>query len=271
VRAVGEHPDNPALVAHHETGGAKLVAIRRQMAGLFSPRELRTCAIELDIAEWHIQCTEAMLADEVVPPEPGADRPGLCFFTHEHGLGTVEVEVKKPDGSLVPIWLCPENAVALERGEELLVSTVHVGGRRVPWPAAPTYYGAPGWSPDDLPGLEHGGREIWGRRAPERELPPDVPQASVPGTPAADVLPPGVWTPLPPGVTAPPAPALPPEEPEALDAQLPIVGTTQEFPLYEELENEDTAEHAAVKLDETRSYDPLADDDHAPPWEQGTR
>ncbi len=261
VGVVGEQNESPALHAHHETAGAKLVAIRRQMAGLFSPRELRTCALELDAAEWHVQCTEAILADATVPPEPRGDRPGLCFFTHEHGLGTVEVEVKRPDASLVTIWVCPENAVALARGEELLVSTVHVGGRRVPWPAAPTYYGAPGWGSDELPGLEHGGREIWGRRAPARELPPEVPPESVPGTRASDVLPPGVWTPLPPGVSAPPVP---------LDAQLPIVGTTQDFPLFEELENEITAEHAALTPDETRAYDPLADDDHVPPWERAS-
>jgi hypothetical protein len=72
----------------------------------------------------------------------------------------------------------------------------------VPWPAAPTWYGAAGWSPEDLPGLEHGGREIWGREAPIRldEPPSTTGDRLLPGqTPP----PPRDLPDLPPGVTAP--------------------------------------------------------------------
>src|SRR4051794_2944916 len=204
VRAVGERPDDPALAEHHQTAGAKLVALRRQLPQLYSPRELRTCAGELDLTEWHIECAEALAEGRGLPPQPSPDRPALCFFTHEHGLGTVEVDVTRPDGTVASIWVCPANAVALTRAEPLLVGMVHVGGRQVPWPTAPPYYGAAGWSPDDLPGLEYEGREIWGREAPFRDEPVDVPPDAVPGVPAEALLPPGVATPLPPGVTAPP-------------------------------------------------------------------
>ena len=188
---MGERPDDPALAEHHQTAGAKLVALRRQLPQLYSPRELRTCAGELDLTEWHIECAEALAEGRGLPPQPSSDRPALCFFTHEHGLGTVEVDVTRPDGTVASIWVCPANAVALSRAEPLLVGAVHVGGRQVPWPTAPTYYGAAGWSPEDLPGLEYEGREIWGRETPQRDEPVDVPPDAVPGVPVETMLPPG--------------------------------------------------------------------------------
>jgi hypothetical protein len=304
VRAVGERPDDPALAEHHQTAGAKLVALRRQLPQLYSPRELRTCAGELDLTEWHIECAEALAEGRGLPPQPSPDRPALCFFTHEHGLGTVEVDVTRPDGTVASIWVCPANAVALTRAEPLLVGMVHVGGRQVPWPTAPTYYGAAGWSPDDLPGLEYEGREIWGREAPFRDEPVDVPPDAVPGVPPEAVLPPGVSTPLPPGVTAPPlidedalppgvaapAPADPTDategEPPAATAAAPPPEPEPASPngatTFEELdgpaspalvraaeEEEITADHATVDPDATEAYDPFAaTDDELPPWER---
>ena len=201
MRAVGERPDDPALAEHHQTAGAKLVALRRQLPQLYSPRELRTCAGELDLTEWHIECAEALAEGRGLPPQPSPDRPALCFFTHEHGLGTVEVDVTRPDGTVASVWVCPANAVALTRAEpcwsgRCTSAAGRCRGRRHPRTTAP-----PGWSPDDLPGLEYEGREIWGREAPFRDEPVDVPPDAVPGVPAEAMLPPGVATPLPPGVT----------------------------------------------------------------------
>ena len=183
VRAVGERPDDPALAEHHQTAGAKLVALRRQLPQLYSPRELRTCAGELDLTEWHIECAEALAEGRGLPPQPSPDRPALCFFTHEHGLGTSRSTSPDPtarwrrSGSARPT---PSRCRAPSRCWWV---QVHVGGRQVPWPAAPTYYGAAGWSPDDLPGLEYEGREIWGREAPFRDEPIDVPPDAVPSVP----------------------------------------------------------------------------------------
>ena len=291
VRAVGERPDDPALTEHHQTAGAKLVALRRQLPQLYSPRELRTCAGELDLTEWHIECAEALADGRGLPPQPSSDRPALCFFTHEHGLGTVEVDITRPDGTVASVWVCPANAVALSRAEPLLVGAVHVGGRQAPWPTAPTYYGAAGWAPEDLPGLEYEGREIWGREAPQRDEPIDVPPGAFPSVPASAVLPPGVATPLPPGVTAPvidedalpPGVSMPPPPVDRSHDAGPSASTGVQdgAAMFEELENaaspallraaaqeEITADHASVDLDSTEAYDPLAaTDDELPPWE----
>ena len=43
----------------------------------------------------------------------------------------------------------------------------------VPWPTAPSWYGAYGWNSDDLPGLEYAEQQIWGIDGPEREPEPD--------------------------------------------------------------------------------------------------
>jgi hypothetical protein len=237
VRTVAERPDDPSLAEHHETAGAKLVALRRQLPALFSPRELRTCAAELDQVEWHIECSEALVAGTPLPPQPSPERPGLCFFTHEHGLGTVEIDLVKPDATVATVWVCPANAVALSRGEPPIVSRVPSGSRMVPWPAAPTWYGAPGWSQDDLQGLEYQGREIWGRDAPEREAPVDVPPEAIAGVPPEAVLPPGVSTPLPPGVEPPPFPLddeapLFPEDVAPPIGEPPVTGGPAEDELY---------------------------------------
>jgi hypothetical protein len=202
VRGVAEHGEDSALAGHHQTAGNKLVALRRQLTQLYAPRELRTCALELDEIEWHVETCEAILAGAGLPPKPSADHHGLCFFTHEHGLAAVDVDVTKPDGTVATVRVCPVNALALENGEPPFVSMVPVGSRMVPWPAAPTWYGAAGWSPEDLPGLEHRGHEIWGREAPVR--------LDAPPTTTGDRLLPGQSPPpprdlpdLPPGVTAP--------------------------------------------------------------------
>jgi hypothetical protein len=202
VRGVAEHGEDSALAGHHTTAGNKLVALRRQLTQLYAPRELRTCALELDEIEWHVETCEAILAGVGLPPKPSPDHHGLCFFTHEHGLAAVDVDLTKPDGTVATVRVCPVNALALENGEPPFVSMVPVGSRMVPWPAAPTWYGAAGWSPEDLPGLEHRGREIWGRDVPIRldEPPSTTGDRLLPGqTPP----PPRDLPDLPPGVTAP--------------------------------------------------------------------
>ncbi len=169
ARAVADRPDDAELAGHHTEAGAKLTTLRRTIPGLYSPRELRTSAGELDLAEWHLASAEARLASTEPPLRPIADQPALCFFSHELGLATNSIEVRKADGSVARVRVSAENHAALEAGEDPIVSRVHVGGRLVPWPAAPTWYGAAGWAAGDLPGLEYEGREIWGADAPRRE------------------------------------------------------------------------------------------------------
>ena len=158
---------------HLNTAGARILALRRTLPNLTSPRELRTVAGELDAVEWEVLWVEHRLADQAPPPPLQRAFPGLCFFSHEHGLGTEPIELRKPDGTVATVWVSPEIRLALERGDAPDVSMVHVGSRMVPWPTAPSWYGAYGWNSDDLPGLEYADRQIWGMDGPEREPEPD--------------------------------------------------------------------------------------------------
>lgn len=162
---------DPEAADHLQTAGARILALRRTLPQLTSPRELRTCAGELDSVEWEILWVEHRLADHAPPPPIARGFPGLCFFSHEHGLGTEAIELRRPDGTIATVYVSPENRLALERGDAPEVSMVHVGSRLIPWPAAPSWYGAYGWSADDLPGLEYDGQQIWGIDGPEREDP----------------------------------------------------------------------------------------------------
>lgn len=161
--------EDPQALDHLQTAGARILALRRTLPNLTSPRELRTVASELDAVEWELLWVEHRMADQAPPPPLQRAFPGLCFFSHEHGLGTEPIELRKPDGTVHTVWVSPENRLALERGDAPDVSMVHVGSRMVPWPTAPSWYGAYGWNGDDLPGLEYAGQQIWGVDGPERE------------------------------------------------------------------------------------------------------
>ena len=164
--------EDPEALDHLQTAGARILALRRTLPQLASPRELRAVATELDAVEWEILWVEHRAGDQAPPPPLQRAFPGLCFFSHEHGLGTEAIELRKPDGTIATVWVSPENRLALERGDVPDVSMVHVGSRMVPWPTAPSWYGAYGWTADDLPGLEYGARQIWGIDGPEREPEP---------------------------------------------------------------------------------------------------
>lgn len=159
--------EDPAAMDHLQTAGARLLALRRTLPALTSPRELRTVAGELDAVEWEILWVEYRVSDHAPPSPIMRGFPGLCFFSQEYGLGTEPIELRKPDGTIATVYVSPENRLALERGDAPAVSLVHVGARMVPWPTAPSWYGAYGWNADDLPGLEYGGQQIWGIDGPE--------------------------------------------------------------------------------------------------------
>ena len=226
VREVADRPDDADLAEHFELARGKIAALRRSLPALVSPRELRTFAGELDEVEWHVQCCQAAVAGTEPPEKPLRDRPGLCFFTHELGLATHAIEVDRPDGTRTTVRVCGPNYEALMRGELPAVSQVHVGARLVPWPAAPTWYGAAGWSAADLPGLEYEGREIWGRDLPQRVVPLEPsadPTRSDPGDDGASVTTPddapAPADPVEPGSGSAAAPPSTPSETEtSLDA-----------------------------------------------------
>ena len=160
---------DPEAADHLQTASARILALRRTLPSLSSPRELRTCAGELDAVEWELLWVEHRLSNNAPPAAIARGLPGLCFFTHEHGLGTEPIELRRPDGTTATVYVSPAKRLALERGDDPEVSLVQVGMQMIPWPAAPTWYGAYGWTSDDLPGLEFNGEQIWGMDGPERE------------------------------------------------------------------------------------------------------
>ena len=170
--------EDPEALEHLQTGGARILALRRTLPTLASPRELRAFAGELGAVEWEILWVEHRLSDHAPPPPIARGFPGLCFFSHEHGLGTEPIELRRPDGTVATVYVSPANRLALERGDAPEVSMVHVSSKMVPWPAAPSWYGAYGWNPDDLPGLEYQGEQIWGLDGPEREEDPFAEEAA---------------------------------------------------------------------------------------------
>ena len=163
---------DPDAAEHLQTAGAKLLALRRTLATLTSPRELRAFSSELDAVDWDLLWVEERAAGRPVPNPIAPGAPGLCFFSHTHGLGTEPIDLRRPDGTIATVYVSPSNKNALDRGETPEVSMVHVGTKMVPWPLAPSWYGAYGWTPDDLPGLEFDGEQIWGTDGPEREIDP---------------------------------------------------------------------------------------------------
>ncbi len=170
--------NDPEANDHLGTASARILALRRTLRLVTSPRELRTIASELDAVEWEILWVEHRIADHAPPAPIAPGFPGLCFFSHEHGLGTEAIELRRPDGTIATVYVSPENRLALEHGDAPEVSLVHVSSRMIPWPAAPSWYGAYGWMPDDLPGLEYNGEQIWGIDGPEREHEPPLDEPS---------------------------------------------------------------------------------------------
>ncbi len=170
--------EDPEAAEHLQTAGARILALRRTLPTLASPRELRAFAGELDAVEWEILWVEYRLSDHAPPAPIARGFPGLCFFSHEHGLGTEAIELRRPDGTVATVYVSPANRLALERGDAPEVSMVHVSSKMVPWPAAPSWYGAYGWNPDDLPGLEYEGEQIWGLDGPERDEDPFAAEAA---------------------------------------------------------------------------------------------
>ena len=104
---------------------------------------------------------EAHLEGTGEPPRPESGHPARCFFNAEHGLATVEVELELPGVRTVSVGICAADAVRLSRGDEPEVGAVSVGRRRLPWAAAPTWYGGWGWGQDDLPALRYHGTAVF--------------------------------------------------------------------------------------------------------------
>jgi hypothetical protein len=150
-----------ALTSHHRNAAETVSEVRSSIGRLDGPPAFRAAHGRLDDAEWHLGVVEAHLGQGGEPPRPESGHPARCFFNAEHGLATVEIELELPGVRTVSVGICAADAVRLSRGEEPEVGAVTVGRRRLPWAAAPTWFGGWGWGQDDLPTLRYHGQPIF--------------------------------------------------------------------------------------------------------------
>jgi hypothetical protein len=153
--------EDPALTNHHRSAAETVAEVRGSIGRLDGPPAFRAAHGRLDDAEWHLGVVQALLDQSGEPPRPESGHPARCFFNAEHGLATVEIELELPGVRTVTVGICAEDAVRLTRGDEPEIGAVTVGRRRLPWAAAPTWYGGWGWGPDDLPSLRYHGQPIF--------------------------------------------------------------------------------------------------------------
>jgi hypothetical protein len=150
-----------ALTSHHRNAAETVAEVRASIGRLDGPPAFRAAHGRLDDAEWHLGVVQAHLEQAGEPPRPESGHPARCFFNADHGLATVEIELELPGVRTVSVGICAEDAVRLARGAEPEVGAVTVGRRRLPWAAAPTWYGGWGWGPDDLPALRYHGQPVF--------------------------------------------------------------------------------------------------------------
>ena len=150
-----------ALTSHHRAAAETVSEVRSSIGRLDGPPAFRAAHGRLDDAEWHLGVVEAHLGQGGEPPRPESGHPARCFFNAEHGLATVEIELELPGVRTVSVGICAADAMRLARGDEPEVGAVMVGRRRLPWAAAPTWYGGWGWGQDDLPSLRYHGQPVF--------------------------------------------------------------------------------------------------------------
>ena len=165
------------IVAEREDEGASkqharaldVVASARSRIGKVSgPRVMAKAHAELDEAEWLIGVLGARLDGFVEPLRQRNGMPATCFFDGEHGFATVEVDLEGIGLQRVPVRSCAACAVALVRGERPRVGSVQLGGRAIPWPAAPRWCGSYAWTVKDLKHLCYDGTPLFA--PPERPV-----------------------------------------------------------------------------------------------------
>jgi hypothetical protein len=152
------------LSGHHQSAADTVSDVRASIGRLDGPPAFRSAHGRLDDAEWHLGVVQAHLDGAGEPSRPESGHPGRCFFNADHGLATVEIELELPGVRTVSVGICAADAVRLSRGEEPEVGAVTVGRRRLPWAAAPTWYGGWGWGQDDLPSLRYHGQPVFTSR-----------------------------------------------------------------------------------------------------------
>jgi hypothetical protein len=165
TEAVAERDDEGATRQHQRA--FDVVASARSRIGRASGQRVQAKAHqELDEAEWLIGVLRARLDGFVEPLQPRPGLPATCFFDGAHGLATVEVDLEGIALQRVPVRSCAACAVGLVRGERPRIGSISIGGRSVPWPAAPSWCGSYAWAAKDLKHLRYDGTPLFAE--PER-------------------------------------------------------------------------------------------------------
>jgi hypothetical protein len=165
--AVAERDDEGASKQHQRALDA-VASARSRIGRASGPRVMAKAHEELDEAEWLVGVLGARLDGFVEPLRPRAGLPATCFFDGEHGLATVEVDLDGIAFQRIPVRACAACAVGLVRGERPRVGSVSMGGRSLPWPAAPRWCGSYAWAFKDLKHLSYDGITLFS--PPERPI-----------------------------------------------------------------------------------------------------
>jgi hypothetical protein len=164
---VDEREDEGASKQHQRALDA-VASARARIGKASGPRVMGKAHEELDEAEWLIGVLGARLDGFVEPLRPRNGTPATCFFDGEHGLATVELDLEGIALQRVPVRACAACAVGLVRGERPRVGAVPMGGRSLPWPAAPRWCGSYAWALKDLKHLHYDGLPLFA--PPERPI-----------------------------------------------------------------------------------------------------
>ena len=164
---VAEREDEGASKQHQRALEA-VASARARIGKASGPRVMAKAHEELDEAEWLIGVLGARLDGFVEPLRPRNGTPATCFFDGAHGLATVELDLEGISLQRIPVRACAACAVGLVRGERPRVGTVSMGGRALPWPAAPRWCGSYAWALKDLKHLHYDGSPLFA--APERPI-----------------------------------------------------------------------------------------------------
>ncbi|HLM50066.1 MAG TPA: hypothetical protein VK279_05920, partial [Solirubrobacteraceae bacterium] len=99
------------------------------------PEDLAAVTEALEEGRYAMTCAKARLAGQ----EPPERRPP-CFFDPRHGPSVEDVPWAPPGGQPRPVPVCAADAQALREGIEPSAREVSVGGRSMPYYAAPSYF-----------------------------------------------------------------------------------------------------------------------------------
>ena len=165
--AVAEREDEGASKQHARALDV-VTSARSRIGRASGSRVMAKAHEELDEAEWLIGVLGARLDGFVEPLRQRNGMPATCFFDGQHGFATVEVDLEGIGLQRVPVRSCAACAVALVRGERPRVGSVQLGGRAIPWPAAPRWCGSYAWNAKDLKWLCYDGTPLFA--APERPV-----------------------------------------------------------------------------------------------------